>query len=458
MIAALKRQVAAIWNSIVFRLALHYSMLLLLVLVVVLTILYTQTVGVMQRRIDQQLEYNAYRLQQHFEQYGQDALSRDISRMLEDGVSSDSEIYALWDDRQRPVAGNVTDPVLLDLPQERITEIPVYHHNGRSLSRVVVRRLSDGSTLAVGHDMRDQRALETLIAEASLSAGAIALLLTVGGTLMFRQLLEARVAAIRRTAARIEAGDLSQRIPVSPQDDEFARLTRDINLMLDQIERLMDGVRHVSNTIAHNLRTPLSRMLVRLRTAEHDPAQRDEAIRFVIGEIEDLSIVFDKLLQIAEVESGARRQAFSEVDINTLVLDVLDLYSAVAEEQDASLTHSLSPDVVLHGDRDLLASATANLVDNALKYAGRHAHVHVTTRQSDDHVTIAVQDNGAGIPAHERERVGTRFYRLDRQAPGYGLGLASVIAIAQLHGGTLRLTDAAPGLVATLDLPAKKGA
>src|SRR5690606_35284630 len=115
-------------------------------------------------------------------------------------------------------------------------------------------------------------------------------------------------------------------------------------LMLDQIERLMDGVRHVSNTIAHNLRTPLSRMLVRLRTAEHDPAQRDEAIRFVIGEIEDLSIVFDKLLQIAEVESGARRQAFSEVDINTLVLDVLDLYSAVAEEQDASLTHSLSPD------------------------------------------------------------------------------------------------------------------
>lgn len=318
----------------------------------------------------------------------------------------------------------------------------------------MVRRLSDGSTLAVGHDMRDQRALEHLITEASLSAGAIALLLTIGGTLMFRQLLEARVAAIRRTAARIEAGDLSQRIPTSPQDDEFARLSRDINLMLDQIERLMDGVRHVSNTIAHNLRTPLSRMLVRLRTAEHDPGQRAEAIRFMIGEIEDLSIVFDKLLQIAEVESGARRQAFSPVDVNALVRDVLDLYGAVAEDQTSSLTSHLDPAALVDGDRDLLASAMANLVDNALKYAGQNAQVQVTTQRRGDRVTVSVQDNGPGIPDEALSRVGTRFYRLAREAPGYGLGLASVMAIAQLHGGALRLENAAPGLLATLDLPA----
>jgi signal transduction histidine kinase len=455
MMGALKRQAAAIWNSIVFRLALHYSALLLLVLVVVLAILYTQTVGVMQRRIDQQLEYNAYRMEQHFAQYGQEALSRDISRMLEDGVSSDSEIYALWDKDQQPIAGNVDDPALLVLTTEHITEIPVSHHGRRSQSRVVVRRLADGSTLAVGHDMRDQRQLEALITEASLSAGAIALLLSVGGTLMFRQLLEARVAAIRRTAARIEAGDLSQRIPPAPQEDEFARLTRDINLMLDQIERLMEGVRHVSNTIAHNLRTPLSRMLVRLRTAEHDPPQRAEAIRFVIEEIEDLSIVFDKLLQIAEVESGARRQAFQAVDVNALVLDVMDLYGAVAEDQDASLIHALDPTALVTGDRDLLASATANLVDNALKYAGRHAQVSVTTHRAGDRVTLTVRDNGPGIPEQERARVGTRFYRLDRAAPGYGLGLASVIAIAQLHGGSLSLKEGAPGLVAVLDLPAE---
>ncbi len=458
MIAQLKRQVAAVWNSIAFRLALHYSILLLLVLVVVLTVFYMQTVGVMQRRIDQQIENTAFRLQQHFRQYGRESLMTDISEKLEDGVSSDSEIYLLWDHSQQRIAGNVSDPILSTVPHDRIMEIPVLHNGSPSQSRVLVKALPDGSTLVVGQDMRDQRAIETLIAEASASAGIIALLLTVGGTMMFRQLLEARVAAIRRTAARIEAGDLSQRIPVGSQDDEFARLTHDINLMLDQIERLMHGVRHVSNTIAHNLRTPMSRILARLRMAENDPAARAEAIRFAIGEIENLSTVFDKLLQIAEVEAGARRQAFSPVPVSALVLDVLDLYDAVAEDRGAALTHSLDTEATVDGDRDLLASAVANLIDNALKYTTANALINVTTQQSGDRVTISITDNGPGIPEAERVHIGTHFYRLDRSTPGFGLGLASVVAIAQLHGGELRLGDATPGLVATLDLPAKKDA
>jgi signal transduction histidine kinase len=179
-----------------------------------------------------------------------------------------------------------------------------------------------------------------------------------------------------------------------------------------------------------------------------------DAVGFAIAEIQDLNVVFDKLLRIAEVESGTRRQTFAAVSLNAIAVNALELYDAVAEAKGLTLTHTLDAQPTVTGDGDLLANAVANLIDNAIKYTPSGGAIHVDTRREGASVTLTVRDNGRGIPEEERARVGTRFHRLDRAVPGWGLGLASVLAIARLHGGSLRLEDAGPGLIARLVLPA----
>jgi signal transduction histidine kinase len=324
--------------------------------------------------------------------------------------------------------------------------------------------LPDGSILVVGRDMQDQREIEQLVWRALLAGGAAALLLAIGGAVLFRRQLEHRVSAIRRTAREIEAGDLTRRIPVSGVEDEFARLNRDINSMLDRIEHLMDGVRHVSNAIAHDLRTPLGRIRSRLeealRPGNNNAAQLAGTARFAIQQVDDLIQMLDRLLQIAEAEAGARRASFTLVPLGSVVSDVVELYDATAEAEGITLVSEIESNPGTLGDRNLLASALVNLIDNALKYAGSGATVRVRAAQEPDTVSIVVQDDGPGIPSAERSRVVDRFYRLDRSRslPGNGLGLSIVTAIASLHWGKLYLEDAKPGLIARIVLPRAEAA
>jgi signal transduction histidine kinase len=221
--------------------------------------------------------------------------------------------------------------------------------------------------------------------------------------------------------------------------------------MLDCIEHLMDGVRHVSNAIAHDLRTPLGRIRSRLEEALRPDENREQladTARFTIQQVDELIQMLDRLLQIAEAESGARRESFTPVPLAAVVSDVVELYDATAEAEGITLVSEIKGNPAALGDRNLLASAVANLVDNALKYAGSGASVRVRAIQDRDTVSIVVHDNGPGIPAAERSRVVDRFYRLDhsRSLPGNGLGLSIVTAIASLHWGKLYLDDANPGL------------
>jgi signal transduction histidine kinase len=318
--------------------------------------------------------------------------------------------------------------------------------------------LPDGTMLVVGRDLRDRLEIESLVWRALAIGGLCALLLAILGALLFRRQLQARIAAIRHTAREIEAGDLSRRIPVSSTNDEFARLGHDINQMLDWIEHLMDGVRHVSNAIAHDLRTPLGRIRGQLEEALR-PGQRGAQLTTtagsVIKQIDELIGVFDRLLQIAEAESGTRRQSFAPVQLEAVIADIVELYDAEAEERGITLIAEMEGATATLGDKALLASAVANLIDNALKYAGDGGRVLVQTLREPDSVSIVVEDNGSGIPTTERARVVERFYRIDssRSVPGNGLGLAIVSAIASLNWGSLQLEDAAPGLRARLVLP-----
>jgi signal transduction histidine kinase len=221
---------------------------------------------------------------------------------------------------------------------------------------------------------------------------------------------------------------------------------------------LMDGVREVSNSIAHDLRTPLGRIRSLLDEALR-PGTTLETVSEITGvairAIDELTMVFDKLLQIAEAESGTRRQSFQPIALKDIITGVVELYDATAEAKGIELVIDIDGEPNTLGDKDLLASATANLIDNALKYAGSLATVQVRAMQGRNIVSIVVQDNGLGIPAEERAKVTKRFYRLDRSRslPGNGLGLPIVAAISHLHSGTLFLEDAAPGLIARIVLP-----
>jgi len=450
------RALRQLWRSVGFRLAFYYGLLVAITMLAALAIVYMQTVGVLQQRMVRQVSASMQQLMVRYDARGADGVAGEIGYALADGRNSDNEIYLLTDREGRKLAGNLDQTPSLAPDAGDGVHRRVVRSGQSAIGYIVMKHLPDGGLLVVGHDLRDQESIESLVASASAAAGIVAVLLLIGGTFVFRQELERSVGAVRRTAARIAAGELQERVEPSGEEDEFALLEHDINAMLDRIQSLMDGVRHVSNTIAHNLRTPLTRVLVRLRAVEQGLTTEDpqrEAVATAIRELEELAVVFEKLLQIAEVEAGARRQQFAPVALHVIADDVAELYEAVAEMQGIALLREPADIAMAMGDRDLLAGAAANLLDNALKYAGTGATVRVGTHTVDGRAQLFVQDNGPGVPAAEFERIGVRFHRLDRSTPGHGLGLASVQAVVALHGGRLQLGDARPGLRVCIDLP-----
>ena len=447
-----------LFNTVGFRLALGYGILVWCAVALISMVLYLGTVGVLDREIDAKLFEISDRLNQRFDEHGLVGVKDRIDQLLTDAVDFDTEVYLLVGPDGQKIIGNI-DPIRgnamrLDHPVDK----QVMRYGRLSASRLLTHELPNGAMLLVGRDMHDIREIKELVRRSLAIGGVLAVIIAVGGAVLFRNQLERRVAAIRHTVLEIEAGDLSRRIPVLDSDDEFTRLNHDINHMLDQIQHLMEGVRNVSNAIAHDLRTPLGRIRSLLDEALRDQRSAEKlsaAARHAIRQIDDLTIVFDKLLQIAEAESGTRRQSFEPVALKEIVIDVVEFYDAAAEAKDIRLTIAIEGEPRTLGDKDLLASATANLVDNALKYAGSHSTIRVRAVQDRNTVSIVVQDNGPGIPPEEREKVMTRFYRGDqsRTLPGNGLGLPIVSSISHLHAGTFALEDSCPGLTARIVLP-----
>ncbi|WP_295547471.1 HAMP domain-containing sensor histidine kinase [uncultured Pseudacidovorax sp.] len=445
-----------LWASVGFRLAFQYAVLVAITMMAALAIVYLQTVGVLHQRIARQVGVTTTQMQARAEQQGLEAVAAAIGRALDDGRQSDTELFGLWQPDGTRLAGNLDAPPA-DATGGRDGQQRAQRGGTAITGYLAVRRLPGDALLVVGHDLSDQDALESLVVSASAAAGLIALLLLVGGVFVFRQELEQAVGRVRRTAGRIaEEGHLAERVDMTTGDDEFARLGQDINAMLDRIESLMEGVRHVSNTIAHELRTPLTRALLGLQAAQApgvDDAARREAIDRAVHELQDLGTVFQKLLQIAEAEAGARRRAFAPVALHTIADDVLELYEAVAENQGAHLVREPADEARVDGDRDLLAGAIANLVDNALKYGGPGCTVRIGTTMAADQAIVEVQDDGPGVSEADLARLGERFTRLTPELPGHGLGLANVRAVAALHRGRLVAEGAEPGLRMRMVLP-----
>jgi signal transduction histidine kinase len=439
------------WHrSIAARLALGYGVLVVVSISIVCAVFYFGTIGVLDRSVDRKLTLLSDRLAALYGQGGSNRTTAEIAHLLTDRTDSDTEIFLLVDADGRRVAGNLTSWPDAASPVGRLLHRDVTREGRRVPARMLIRDLAGGARLFVGRDMEEGKSIRTLVLRSLAYGGAVAILLVVAGAWLFRRQLEARIGQIRRTAGEIEAGDLSRRIPVS-SEDEFGLLSRDINRMLDRIEHLMEGVRHVSNAIAHDLRTPLGRIRNKLDGAlrqQQGVAGHESAAQAAIDDIDDLTRVFDKLLQIAAAESGMRPENFDDIDLHQIGADIVEMYEATADEQGVLLVQMYGDSVPARGDRNLLGSALASLVDNAIKYAGPGATVEVSAGSDGQGSWLAVRDNGPGVPREELPKLTQRFYRLDksRHLPGNGLGLSIVAAIAALHGGSLEIEDAAPGL------------
>jgi signal transduction histidine kinase len=268
-----------------------------------------------------------------------------------------------------------------------------------------------------------------------------------------------RIEQINATSRAIMLSGLDQRIPLRGSHDEWDRVAENLNQMLDRIETLMGEVKQVSDNVAHDLRTPLTRMRGRLEKAYHAP-RNSEADAALIGDtIADLDAVlgmFTSITRISEIETRARRSAFRTLNLTEIAGEVVELYDAAAEQVATRLSLGGDREVAITGDRDLLFDAIANLVDNAIKHGRAGGQVTVTCRSAGGGAVIAVADDGPGIPSGECDHVFKRFYRLEqsRYTPGNGLGLSLVAAVAGLHGAEIALHDNAPGLTVRLSFPA----
>jgi signal transduction histidine kinase len=334
-------------------------------------------------------------------------------------------------------------------------------------SRAIVRvyLLPGGFRLIVGRDVEERRRLRDIIQRAfGYSLLFIGILGCLGGWFIARRVLK-RVDDMTDTTRGIMAGDLGGRLRIAGTGDELDRLAQNLNDMLDRIGELMRGMREVSDNIAHDLKTPLTRLRNKadeaLRTAE-SPDELKGALEATIEESDNLIRIFNALLMIARLEAGNAREGLADFDASEAVRDVAELYEALAEEAGVSLEVSVENDLPIHGSRELLGQAMANLLDNALKYgagAGETPQaITVAAHRVDSEARIVVADRGPGIPEVERGHVLERFVRLEtaRSRPGFGLGLSLAAAVARLHGGTLQLEDNGPGLRVVLALPLKK--
>jgi signal transduction histidine kinase len=443
-------------GSIAFRLAVGYGVLLAVSMATLSAIVYFGTVGVFEHSIDNKILTVEAHLADAWTRDGRTGVVREIDAQLHDLIDTDTEVVGLVDAKSHILAGNM-GRWFGDLPASGELAFGQMERNGVPVSvRLIATRLEDGSRLIVGRDLIELDAIRTVVERALLVSAAVSILLAFFGAQIFRSRLEARIGRIRRTTARIAAGELSSRIVVMG-NDEFARLGDDINRMLDRIEALMEGVRHVSNSIAHDLRTPLSRVRSRLDRAlqvSADPHALVADARLAIEDIDSVISLFDKLLQIAALESGVRAGTFERLDLAAIAHDMTELYEAAAEEQGIALHFTGTP-TTIRGDRDLLASALASLIDNAIKYGRNGGKVDVEVATVDGAPALTVRDYGQGVPLEDMDKLTRRFYRVDqsRHLPGNGLGLSIVTAITQLHEGTLALRRLEPGFEASMVFP-----
>ena len=451
-----------VFRTATFRLAFAYLCLFGVSVLLLLGFIYWRTTGFMAAQADETINAEVQGLNEQYKRRGLLGLRTIIVERLSRPGQRSLYLLTIGDN---VLAGNLSEwprdtietaPGWINFTYERGTEEDKELRPGRAM-RFPMR---GGFRLLVGRDVGELNAIEGAVRSTLLTALSITALFGIaGGVLISRNVLR-RLEDINRTSREIMSGNLSRRIPVQGSGDELDDLAHNLNRMLEQIERLMMGMREVADNIAHDLRTPLNRLRNKLEGALIGNLPREEtmtALESAIGEADGLISTFNSLLLIAEAETGAHRDTLEPVDLSEVIHDIADLYEPAAEDRGIALKFVAKSKVMVQGNRSLLARAAANLVENALKFTPQNGAVTVSAWRDprDRKAKFSVRDTGPGIPEDDRERVLDRFVRLERSrnTPGSGLGLSLVSAVARMHDASIKLEDAKPGLLATLIFP-----
>ncbi len=449
-----------LFRTTAFKISLAYLVLTSIGAALVLVSVGWNVKALIQEQVTQTVDADIVGLS---EQYVEGGITRLVEIVDQRVKQPGAGLYLVTTHAGEPLVGNVTSlPTgVLDKTGVVETTYQVKGQQRRALARIFA--LSGGFRLLVGHDLAEGDALAPILWRTLLSSLAwLTAIATIGGLVVARRVLH-RVDRISAEARHITEGDLTGRLPMAGTDDELDRLVGSFNAMLDRIAELMAGMKEVSDNVAHDLKTPLTRLRSRAEQAlnlGHTDDDLREALEKVIDDADGMIRIFNALLMIARAEAGAGRDGMAEFDAADVASDVGELYEPAAESQGVVLEGRIEPNLVVHGSRELIGQALANLVDNALKYGrppdGTASRIIISAARRGAVVEIAVADRGTSLSAEDRLRIAERFVRLEnsRTAPGTGLGLSLVAAVARLHNGEMTIEDNAPGLRIALVLPA----
>lgn len=448
--------------------ALLYMLLFSASVSLLLGYVYWSTVGYLTSRTDAAVIGEIEMLVDQYRRFGLSSLIREVDSSRHPGEN----VYLLVGPDGMFLAGTLNVRPLPTYAGNNWIEFEHYRPGGSGREVILARAraviLPGGLYLMVGRDVRDQREIEHLITGTlAWSLGLTVLLGLVGGALVGRNVLR-RIDAINSSIHDIMEGDLSRRLPTQGIGDELDRLSYNVNDMIDRIESLMEGMREVSDDIAHDLRSPLNRMRSRLELVLMTKgkngdvaAEQHRALQDAIGDIDELLRLFDSMLSIARLEACVEESQWERLDLAMVAREVGELYAPAAEESNEVLKFELEDSLMIRGVRELLGQAISNLIENAIRYGGeadgngRQGQIEVRGRREGKNVFLEVRDRGRGVPAQDRERVFDRFIRLDssRNTSGSGLGLSLVRAVVRRHGGDACMKDADPGCRVILRFP-----
>jgi signal transduction histidine kinase len=456
---------ARLFRNASFRLAALYAILFAISASLLFGIIYWIASKALLQQIHDALARESSALADDFQSGGMDELLRSIAERLT--APELPPTYALLLDASgRKLAGNLDrkDKIsgFMRLPRPPRTGREADHDEDNEHGVIAFgRELPEGAYLLVGEDGdRIDEAKEAILRAFGWGMATV-LVLSVGGGILISIGFLKRIDAINRTTRAIMAGNLEDRVPTQATNDELDQLAANLNAMLDRIQVLMDSLRQVSSDIAHDLRMPLARLRQRLEGGKLRSMSEPEYQHILDAAIEDtdnILAIFSALLGITQIESGTRRKAFIPVDLAEILTTLAETYGAVAEDRGQTIVTKIPPGATVRGDRALLTQMFANLLENAIRHCPEGTQIALYVGRECDSVVASVSDNGPGIPKEEWTNVFKRFYRLDRSrsTSGSGLGLALVKAVADLHGATLELSEAKPGLQVCLKFPVSR--
>ena len=456
-------QLPALLRATTFRLALSYLGIFTVSAVALLALVSWSTSVFIEWQVQETVEAEATGLSEQYRERG----IRGLAEVIGGRASQDLDrraVYLLSGPGGVRIAGNLYGWPAESIDSAGWIRFSIERMGTENFATEVLGRtymLPDDHRLLVGRSLYDAKRVKSAINRALGWGLALTVLLgIVGGYFTSRHLLQ-RVEAMNRIAKRIVAGDMKSRMKLSGTRDEFDQLASGFNEMMDEIERLVESIRTVTDNVAHDLRTPLNRLRSRIDVAllsETDCQTLRRTLEETLSEADNILATFNAILTISSAESGQRLHTFEPLDPAQLAQDIAELYEPLAEEKGVTLACATQPGLSVDGDRHLLFQAMANMVDNAVKYTPPGGSALVSVQSGPDGgVEIKVADSGPGIPAAQRARVLERFVRLDatRSTPGNGLGLSLVQAVSRLHGARLRLDDNQPGLALSLSFPVK---